>query len=177
MRMNLRATSGWRLREAPFRFQRTYATSLATSADATNRENLPQFVQTLLAPFDIKNCEVRIELFVSEPTNLMWYLKGLGIATDEGQLNRASLFAENKAEAHTLLECVLGQWADFAFFADTQNFAIYADHDEYTTIFAANQGVLNSIRSAMREQGFKEIEGWTWTGPHSPGNIEEGTNV
>ena len=163
MKIDVAASGGWRLREPPLPFQKTYATPLS---------DLPKFVRTILAPFEVTDGAIHIEQIIFKPNELIWYMRRLGIVTDEGQLNRATLQAANKQEALTLLECVLGQWTDFAFLPSPKQFAIYADHDEYTTVFTASVEMLNTLHSDMSREGFKEVDGWTWTGPHSPGIVE-----
>ena len=127
MNISLRASSGWRLRESPFPFQRTYVTPLT---------DLPRFVQSLLSSFQLSEATVRIETIVFKPEELVEYLQSFGIVTNEGELNRADLVAENVVEATELLEHVFGEWIDFAFIPAPKSFVIYADHDEYTTVFA-----------------------------------------
>ena len=168
MNISLKAVNGWRLRETPFPFQQTYVTPLT---------DLPRFVHSLLAPFELRRAEVWIETIVFTPENLIEYLHAFAINTNEGELNRAVIHADNALEAKSLLERVLGQWIDFAFIPSPKEFVIYADHDEYTTIFAANAEALASLHSDMQRQGFKAVDNWIWTAPHSPGKIEEGTNV
>jgi hypothetical protein len=173
MKISVQSSKGWRLRESPFPCQQTYSTPLVDRSDPANRSNLSRFVRSILAPFEVRTCELWIEQIIFEPTELIWYLRGCGITTDEGQLNHAVLQAENETEVYSLLECALGQWTDFVLFPSPKEFAIYADHDEFTTIFAADIEALDSIRLAMKQEGFKEIEGWTWTEPHSQGVIED----
>ncbi len=165
MKISTQPSAGWRLREAPFTFQTTYVRPLG---------DLPKFVNTLLKNFEVSEGTVSIEQIIFEPKVLIWYLRGRGFLRDEGQLNKAVIHAENKSEVAELLECVFGQWADFAFIPSPNEFAIYADHDEYTTIFAASAESLSLIRSDIDQERFKTAEGWTWTGPRSPGAVEEG---
>jgi hypothetical protein len=153
------------LRDAPFPFQQTYATPLT---------DLPRFVHTLLAPFAFDKAAVWIETIVFTPHKLINYLHGFGIDTDEGELNRAVLSAEDTSETTALLEHVLSEWIDFAFIPSPKNFVIYADHDEYTTVFTASAQLLASLCSNMQLQSFRAVDNWLWTGPHSPGKIEEG---
>jgi hypothetical protein len=167
MKISAQQPTGWRLREQPFPFQQTYVTPLG---------ELPRFVSTLLAPFEVNEGALWIEQIIFEPKELIWYLRGRGFVHNEGQLNSAILQPENRAEACELLECVLGQWTDFAFIPVPKNFAIYADHDEYTTIFTASGEALSLVRSNMKLEAFKEADDWIWTGPHSPGRIEEKAN-
>jgi hypothetical protein len=168
MDISLRASNGWRLREAPFPFQQTYVTPL---------EDLPRFVRSLLAPFVFNQASIKIETIVFNPEDLIEYLKPHGINTDESKLNRATLTADDASEAAALLEQVLGQWIDFAFVPSPGTFAIYADHDQFTTIFTSSAELLSSLRKEMMAQKFKAVDDWQWTGPHSLGKIEEETNV
>ena len=166
MKISLASSKGWRLREAPFPFQQTYVTPLT---------DLSRFVHALLAPFEISTAEIWIEQIIFKPEELIDYLSSHGITTDEGALNRAVIHAEDGSEAATLLECVLSQWTDFAFIPSPKKFVIYADHDEFTTVFMASDQLLASLRSDMKLQGFKAVDDWwSWTGPRSPGRIEEG---
>lgn len=164
MRMQLESANGWRLRDAPFPLQQTYATPLA---------ELPRFVATLLSPFRFDSATLRIETIVFKPEDLMAFLKCHGIEANEEELNRATLIATSAEQAAELLRQVLAQWIDFAFFPSANTFAIYADHDEYTTIFTSNDELLSQVRDAMRAQNFKAVNDWQRTGPHSPGKIEQ----
>lgn len=117
-----------------------------------------------------------MEQIVFAPTDLIAYLHTVGIQTDEAQLTRAQLHAESAFEAATLLEHLLGDWIDFAFIPSSpREFVLYADHDEYTTIFTANTDLLTALHTAMKTEGFQEVKDWTWTGPHSPGT--EGKSI
>ena len=164
MKISTHPSADWRLREAPFPFQTTYITPL---------KELPEFVGTMLTQFGVDEGDVWIELIVFEPRELIWYLRGRGFVCDERQLNRAVLQAENKPEMAELLECVLGQWTDFAFIPSPKEFVMYADHDEYTTIFARSAESLSALQTRMENKGFKAVTDWTWTGPRSPGVIDE----
>ena len=163
MKMSLKSSPNWRLSEPPFAFQQTFVTPLS---------DLSKFVHALLAPFNVRTARVHVEQIVFEPRELIWYLRGLGIDSSEGQLNHALLEAESTTEIVDLLKCILGQWADFAFFPSPDEFAIYADHDEFTTVFVSSVEKMSSLRSAMKLKGFKEVEDWTWTGSRSPVPVE-----
>jgi hypothetical protein len=167
MKVSIRQSDSWRLREVALPFQQTYATPDA---------ELSRFVRTLLAPFDVNEGALWVEQIIFEPKELIWYLRGRGFTYSEGELNTATLIAENTAEVTELLECVLGQWTDFAFIPSPKEFVIYADHDGFTTVFTADDAVLSTLRSSMKLEGFKEVEDWIWTGPHSPGSVEEKAN-
>ena len=159
MKLESNAPENAWLTTPPFPFQQTYATPL---------DDLQHFIETLLDPFEVSRASVWIETLVFNPKELVWYLRGSGIHSNEGELNNSLLLAENRSEAATLLECILGQWADFAFLPTPREFVIYADHDEFTTVFTKSTEKLSSLRKHMKAEGFREVRDWTWTGPRSP---------
>jgi hypothetical protein len=169
MNINFASSKGWRLWEAPFPFQQTYV---------THERDLSRFVHTLLGPFEFNDAAIGVETIVFTPHELIAYLNSFGIVTEEGEegaLNGAVIRAADASEAATLLECVFGEWIDFAFIPSPKTFVIYADHDNYTTVFTATPELLVSVRSAMDVQKFKAVDDWFWTGPHSQGALEEGS--
>lgn len=163
MKMSREQTRGWRLQNAPFAFQQTYRTPL---------KNLNEFVHSILAPFDFLEAELRIETWVFTPENFLKHLEEFGIAADSGELSGATIISENRSEGEALLKHALTDWMDFAFLPIKSDFAIYADHDEYTTIFTRTQELTTQLSEAMMRRGFEAKE-WTWDGPHSPGIAEE----
>ena len=158
MKLSPGSSADWRLRDAPFALQQTYKTPL---------DQLPRFISTILSPFSFFEGSIWIEQIVFNPNQLIEHLSKFGVSSDESQLRNAVLYAENTSEAVILLEKVLGEWIDFAFIPSPKEFVIYADHDEYTTIFAASTKSLEIICSNMKQEGFQIVDGWMWTGPHS----------
>ncbi len=144
MNISLKASNGGRLREAPFPFQQTYVTPL---------EGLSRFVRSLLTPFVFNQASIQIETIVFNPEDLIEYLKLHGINTDEGELNRATLTADDASEAATLLEQVLVQWIDFAFVPSPRTFAIYSATAEFTTIFTSSAELI--IVAPQRDEDSK----------------------
>jgi hypothetical protein len=158
MKIGLANSNGWRLRESPFPFQQTYVTP---------RTDVSRFVRTLLAPFEFGEAAIWIETIIFNPNELIDYLHSLGIDTDESELNSSVIHASNASEASSLLERVLTDWIDFVFIPSPNEFVIYADHDNYTTIFSASARLLVLLRSNMNLQEFRAVDDWFWTGPHS----------
>ena len=66
-----------------------------------------------------------------------------------------SIIAVGLEESEALLEAALGDWVDFIFVPEPRSFAIYADHDEFTTFFAQNRSNLNRVVQALSGEGFK----------------------
>ena len=167
MRLNAQCDRGWRLREAPFPFQITFKTPL---------QELAPFVRGILSPFLFQELAIRIETVVFEPGELIQFLGDHGIdKKGEPWLDGETFTAENEREALELLEAVLGDWIDFvAIPSPNPTFAIYADHDEYITVFTQTAARLDSLRKSMKQANFEKIENWHWTGPRSKGTVEEG---
>ena len=66
-----------------------------------------------------------------------------------------SITAAGQEEIEALLEAALGDWVDFIFVPEPKSFAIYSDHDEFTTFFAQNRSSLNRVVQALAGQGSK----------------------
>jgi len=167
MRLSAQRDRGWRLRQAPFPFQQTFKTPL---------QELTPFVRTILSLFECQELAIHVETVVFEPKELIEFLIGHGIdKKDEPWQDGETFTAENENEALGLLEAVLGSWIDFAAIpSPNSTFAIYADHDEYTTVFTNTAELLGSLRESMNRANFSEVENWLWTGPRSQGRIQEG---
>ena len=60
-----------------------------------------------------------------------------------------------------LLQASFADWVDFLFVPSPDRFVLYADHDEWTTVFAANEVDLASMKSALHGGGFEMITGYT----------------
>lgn len=75
------------------------------------------------------------------------------------QLVRDSvLTANSRGEVAELLEASLADGIDFAFVPTPKPFVIYADHDEYTTLFANTKSNLSV--SPLLKSEFKEIQNY-----------------
>ena len=48
----------------------------------------------------------------------------------------------------------LGDWLDFIFVPEPGSIAIYADHDEYATIYAQTRSNLNRVTTPLADSGF-----------------------
>ena len=63
-------------------------------------------------------------------------------------------------ETHRLLIASFSDWVDFWFVPQPKSFAIYADHDEYTTFYASTKSNLARVVTPLLENGFKEVPGF-----------------
>jgi len=73
---------------------------------------------------------------------------------------RISLTAAGRREIETLLHAIFSDWVDFIFVPEPRSFAIYADHDEYTTFFAHTRSNLNQVVTTLVDKGFKTVPGY-----------------
>jgi len=96
-----------------------------------------------------------IEQAVFEPTHLIKVLADHSIPPryECG----VSFTATGQKETQLLLHAILTDWIDFIFVPEPKTFAIYADHDEYTTFFAHTRSNLNRVVKALTDDGFKIV--------------------
>jgi hypothetical protein len=134
-----------RFRRTAWRFQQTFETPL---------KDLKRFVSTVgQAAGPWRSASLTIELVVFDPTHLIDLLNANSI-TPRCQRG-VSIIAAEQEEIEALLAAALGDWVDFSFVSEPKSFAIYADHDEFTTFFAQNRSNLNRVVQALSGQGFK----------------------
>jgi hypothetical protein len=104
-----------------------------------------------------RSASLTIELVVFDPTHLIDLLNANSIPP---RCQRGvSIIGAEQEEIEALLEAALGDWVDFSFVPEPKSFAIYADHDEFTTFFAQNRSNLNRVVQASSGQGVKTGKG------------------
>jgi hypothetical protein len=131
---------------SPLRFEVTFKTPL---------KDLPHFVATILSPFSLETANVTIDQVVFEPKHLLKLLGSHSISAKD--CHDVTVEATGMEEIAALLEATLGDWLDFLLIPEPKQFVIYADHDEWTTFFAASEPELASITSALNNGGFTMI--------------------
>jgi hypothetical protein len=137
----------------PWRFQRTFQTP---------RKNLQPFVATIMAAMrQTETATVTLDEVVFEPKHLL----ALVAPTEKASplQHDTTISAVGHEEVEALLAAALSDWVDFLFIPQPKPFVIYADHDEYTTFYAASRSNLNRVTAGLAAKGFKEIEGYTRT--------------
>lgn len=139
-----------RFRKSPWKFQQTFRTPL---------NDLPRFVAAILSAFPLQKGSLVIEQVVFEPKHLLDLLASRSIPAQQCQ--NVIVTAVNDEEVAALLEAALGDWVDFLFAPIPDPFAIYADHDEYTTFFANSGANLNRMTAALNSAGFKMVPDYT----------------
>jgi hypothetical protein len=126
--------------------QRTFQTPL---------NDLPTFVDLLLAGKpEIAAATVTIEQVVFTPERLERFLTDYELPLD---YRDRAIVSESHQESKGLLEAALSGWVDFYFVPTPRRFILYADHDEYATLFAARRGTLSAIAGSLTAAGFKEV--------------------
>jgi len=118
---------------------------------------LELFVATITSARDqIQGGTVTIDSVVFEPENLNALLTSRSLPPS---LQReSSIEVVGHQEAGALLQAALSDSVDFWFIPTPKPFVIYADHDEYTTFFAASKSNLNGVVEPLLKQGFEAVD-------------------
>jgi hypothetical protein len=131
--------------ENPWGFQATFETPL---------KSLRSFVATIVSSGEpLRAGSLIVDQVVFEPRDLNAMLATYSIPSEYGR--GLCLTAAGPQEIEELLRAVFGEWIDFLFVPEPQFFAIYADHDEFTTFYAHNLTKLERIADALSNGGFK----------------------
>lgn len=136
-----------KFRRTPWKFQQTFLTPM---------QRLQSYVTVIVsANQQMKSGCLTIEQAVFEPTHLIKLLASYSLPPRYGC--GLSLTAAGQQEVEMLLLAIFSDWIDFIFVPEPKSFAIYADHDEYTTFFAHKRSNLNRVVKALADDGFKMI--------------------
>ncbi|HTC94995.1 MAG TPA: hypothetical protein VK699_16245 [Terriglobales bacterium] len=137
-----------KFRKTRWKFQQTFETPL---------KNLQPFVRTIVsASQPLQAGSVTIDQWVFEPKHLIELLTRYSMPLRyEHDL---SLIAHGEKEIEELLGAIFSDWIDFVFVPLPKSFAIYADHDEFTTFYAHTRSSLNRVTKPLASQGFRVIE-------------------
>src|SRR5450756_1199243 len=139
MSLTLSKSTGevYRFRNTPLKPQQTFKTPL---------KDLTRFAGTLLSPFQPSVASDTIDQVVFDPKHLLALLASHGIPHQS--LLNAQINAEGRDDITALLEAALGDWVDFLFVLPPNDLVIFADHDEWTTVFAATEAELGMVNAA-----------------------------
>ena len=139
-----------RFRAMPWRFQQTFKTPL---------KDLNRFVTTFLAPFSLDNGAMSTDEVVFEPKDLLDLLAKHSLSVEDQY--HLTIRAVGQQAVANLLQAALGDWVDFVFVTSPEVFAIYADHDEYTTFYTPDDVTLKKVVSALEKSGFDAVLDYT----------------
>jgi hypothetical protein len=138
------------LRKASWNFQQTFKTPL---------KKLDTFVSSIVSTGASQTACITVEQAVFEPKHLIDLLTRYSLPPRYGK--GVSVTATGQREIEELLKAAFADWVDFLFIPAPKPFAIYADHDEYTTFYANTRSNLSRITEALSSQGFEEIAEYT----------------
>ena len=131
-------------------FQKTFRTPV---------KQLGAFAATVLgANAAIESGSVNVEQVVFTPKNLEALLADHRLPLSYGR--DWTITASGQHETAALLEAAWGDGLDFYFTPRPTRFQIFADHDEYTTIFAATKGHLTKVTAALTGARFSRMDGY-----------------
>lgn len=126
--------------------QRTFRTPL---------DRLSDFVDCLLTsdpPLTCASAIVAQAVFAPKHLDTLLTSHHLALEDPVGR----TIVAADGAEASALLKALLADWLDFFFEPSPPGFVLFADHDEYTTLFAG-VGTLRRRTGALKQTGFVEV--------------------
>ena len=135
-----------RFRLSPWPFQQTFETPL---------KDLKRFVSTILVTYSLDKAALTTDEVVFEPHDVIKLLAANSIKLEN--CYKFTVQAEGQAGIAELLETVLNNWIDFLFVPTPQSFAIYADHDEYTTFYLPTNALLTEFTGRLKAAGFKAV--------------------
>ena len=131
-------------------FQQTFRTPL---------RQLASFTATVTAahgPLD--SGSVTLEQVVFTPRNLEALLTGHNLPLTYGR--DWTITATGPEEIAAVLEAAWGDALDFYFTPTPKRFHLFADHDEYTTVFGATKGHVSRLVTALASAGFSQVDGY-----------------
>lgn len=130
-------------RKARKRPQVTYQTPL---------KELDRFVSAL-RPFmgELAASILVVEAVVFDPTHLRQLVSGDSLIDHVVE-------AHGPEESRQLLTAALADWVDFYFGTEPSTLVIYADHDEYVTLFPKNTDAYSRLRIALDNGGFHRVD-------------------
>ena len=118
----------------------------------TPRKDMASFLSALLASFPIDHGVASTDQVVFEPDNFLELLKAHNLPTENYWTFCAE--ASNTEAVTALLDAMLNDWIDFVFVPSPTSFAIYADHDEYLTIYVPTSSGLDQLVPRLELVGF-----------------------
>jgi hypothetical protein len=103
-----------------------------------------------------RGARVTIEHVAMPPRHL-----GVVLGRLDAGFDRETTIDAATGEARGLLAAMLAEWIDFWFVPSPGGFLLYADHDEYATIFAPKPGAVSRVVEALTGAGFAAAADYT----------------
>jgi hypothetical protein len=125
---------------------------------AVTRQGAPAFAAALLS--GEQPCE-RAELVVEGTSGALYHVGPLIAQPALEALPRDTTIAATDGEASAaLLAAALSDYVDFWFVPKPGGLLVYADNDEYATVFAHRQGAVSRAGERLRAAGIPEVDGY-----------------
>ena len=135
-----------KFRRTAWPFQQTFLTPL---------KQVDEFVATILTVGKVESSCLTLDNIVFEPRNTGSLLFRYEIT--DSLKSGISIDASTRDECRVLLQAALSDPVDFAFVPIPKTFALFADHDQFTTFFAHRRSGLSHIVKALTDRDFKAI--------------------
>lgn len=123
----------------------------------TPRKNMERFLSTLFATFPVDSGLASTDQVVFDPDNFLELVNARGLALENPWTFCAE--ATGAEDVAALLGAMLDDWIDFAFVPLPASFAIYADHDEFLTLYVSSSSELDRLTARLKLAGFG-FEDW-----------------
>jgi hypothetical protein len=108
-------------------------------------------------------CE-RAALVVEETSGALYHIGPLIEQPPLESLPRdTTITATGREAAEALLAAALSDYVDFWFVPTPGGLLVYADNDEYATVFAHRQGPVSKAGERLRAADLTEVTGYRWT--------------
>jgi len=124
-----------------------YQTTLVTP-----RKKMEDFLSALLPAFHVDRGVASTDQVVFEPDSFLELLKARGLTIENYWTFCAD--ASNTEDVAALLDAMLYDWIDFVFVPSPESFAIYADHDEFLTLYVPTSSGLDQLITRLNVVGF-----------------------
>jgi hypothetical protein len=131
-------------------FQQTFVTPLDQLASFT--------MKVIAAHAPLVSAGVTVYQVVFPPKNLETLLAEHSLPLTYGR--DWTIRATGPEEIAALLVAAWRDPLDFYFTPTPKRFHLFADHDEYTTVFGATKGHLSKLTTALSSAGFLRVDGY-----------------
>lgn len=118
----------------------------------TPRKEMASFLSALLAAFPVDRGVASTDQVVFEPDRFLELLKARELAIENYWTFCTE--ASNTEDVTVLLDAMLNDWIDFVFVPSPESFAIYADHDEFLTLYVPTSPGLDQLVTRLELVGF-----------------------
>jgi hypothetical protein len=125
----------------------------------TPRNAMKRFLAVVLESFPVLEGSITTNQVVFEPDHVVELLNPRGIFLEN--LWEFTLNATGVEDVTALLDATLNDWIDFTFVPTPASFAIYADHDEYLTLYCPDKGSIETLRLRIENAEFEFVKDYT----------------